>query len=113
MLPMLDWAEATTAALLSVETLKSVGLSNRKLSLTSAVTKAPPLHGPTSNLPENQTYQISISRCTFVAQLPWPFRLSNMSGLSTFDIYGHLLKGVDVSWYVPDSIWSSNPVLKV
>ncbi|KAK9041769.1 hypothetical protein V6N11_016859 [Hibiscus sabdariffa] len=36
---MLDWAEATTAALLSVETLKSVGLSNRKLSLTSAVTK--------------------------------------------------------------------------
>ncbi|KAL4355345.1 hypothetical protein GQ457_06G021490 [Hibiscus cannabinus] len=51
--------------------------------------------------------------CTFVAQLPWPFRLSNMSGLSTFDIYGHLLKGVDVSWYVPDTIWPSNPVLKV
>ncbi|KAK8589209.1 hypothetical protein V6N12_023612 [Hibiscus sabdariffa] len=51
--------------------------------------------------------------CRFVAQLPWPFMLSNISGLSTFDIYGHLLKGVDVSWYVPDTIWPSNPVLKV
>ncbi|KAL4355321.1 hypothetical protein GQ457_06G021470 [Hibiscus cannabinus] len=50
--------------------------------------------------------------CTFVAQLPWPFRLSNMSSLSTFDIYGHLLKGVGVSWYVPDNIWPSNPILK-
>ncbi|KAE8725516.1 putative receptor-like protein kinase [Hibiscus syriacus] len=49
--------------------------------------------------------------CRFVAQ--FPFMLSNISGLSTSDIYENLLKGVDVLWYVPGSLWSSNLILKV
>ncbi|XP_039032359.1 rust resistance kinase Lr10-like [Hibiscus syriacus] len=49
--------------------------------------------------------------CRFVAQ--FPFMLSNISGLSTFDIYRNLLKGVEVSWYKPYSVWPSNPILKV
>ncbi|KAK8633565.1 hypothetical protein V6N13_014410 [Hibiscus sabdariffa] len=49
--------------------------------------------------------------CRCVAQLP--FQLSNISGVSTSDIYRNLLKGVDVSWYMPDTGWPSNPILKV
>ncbi|GMI79380.1 hypothetical protein like AT5G38260 [Hibiscus trionum] len=49
--------------------------------------------------------------CRFVAQLP--FQLSNITGLSTSDIYTDLLKGVEVSWYIPETFWPSNPILKV
>ncbi|KAK8715539.1 hypothetical protein V6N13_042873 [Hibiscus sabdariffa] len=49
--------------------------------------------------------------CRFVAQ--FPFQLSNTSGLSTSDIYRNLLKGVDVSWYTPETYGPSNLILKV
>ncbi|XWS48536.1 hypothetical protein CRYUN_Cryun13aG0086500 [Craigia yunnanensis] len=46
-------------------------------------------------------------------EVQFPFMLSNISGLSTFDIYKKLLKGVEVSWYLPDdSFWPSNPILE-
>ncbi|XWS50377.1 hypothetical protein CRYUN_Cryun12cG0082800 [Craigia yunnanensis] len=49
--------------------------------------------------------------CTIEAQ--FPSMLSNISGLSTFDIYKMLMKGVQVSWYMPDSAWPSNPILNI
>ncbi|KAK8977811.1 hypothetical protein V6N11_000138 [Hibiscus sabdariffa] len=59
--------------------------------------------------PSNISYFHESCRC--VAQ--FPFQLSNISGLSTSDIYRNLLKGVDVSWYIPGAYWPSNPILKV
>ncbi|XVF12649.1 hypothetical protein REPUB_Repub08aG0137200 [Reevesia pubescens] len=48
--------------------------------------------------------------CRIEAQ--FPVMISNISGLSAFDIYKTLLKGVEVSWYTPND-WPSNPILKV
>ncbi|KAK8501665.1 hypothetical protein V6N12_002403 [Hibiscus sabdariffa] len=59
--------------------------------------------------PSNISYFHESCRC--VAQ--FPFQLSNISGLSTSDIYRNLLKDVDVSWYIPGAYWPSNPILKV
>ncbi|TYI85538.1 hypothetical protein E1A91_D04G003000v1 [Gossypium mustelinum] len=49
--------------------------------------------------------------CRFIAQ--FPVMLSNISGLSPSYIYKNLLEGVEVSWYIPDRFWPSNPILKV
>ncbi|OMP08487.1 hypothetical protein COLO4_06423 [Corchorus olitorius] len=52
--------------------------------------------------------------CTTEAQIPFTDdSYSNISGLSTFDIYEKLLKGVQVSWYMPYKEWPSNPILNV
>ncbi|KAK5834647.1 hypothetical protein PVK06_010323 [Gossypium arboreum] len=49
--------------------------------------------------------------CRFIAQ--FPVMLSNISGLPPSYIYKNLLEGVEVYWYMGDTEWPSNPILKV